>query len=64
MKKTALIIYPFNLKTEDTPGVIGCIGSVFGENSVSIQSIVQFDANEADAEIQSLQKEKESLQGN
>ena len=39
------------LKVEDSPGVIGHIGSVFGQNGVSIQSIVQFDANEAGAEI-------------
>ncbi len=39
------------LKTEDSPGVIGQIGSVFGEYGVSIQSIVQFDATEAGAEI-------------
>ncbi len=39
------------LKVEDSPGVIGQIGSVFGQNGVSIQSIVQFDANEAGAEI-------------
>jgi len=39
------------LKVEDSPGVIGQIGSIFGQNGVSIQSIVQFDANEAGAEI-------------
>ena len=39
------------LKVEDSPGVIGQIGSVFGQNGVSIQSIVQFDANETGAEI-------------
>ena len=39
------------LKTEDNPGVIGHIGSVFGKHDVSIQSIVQFDASEAGAEI-------------
>ncbi|WP_320668070.1 homoserine dehydrogenase [Prochlorococcus sp. MIT 1307] len=39
------------LRTEDSPGVIGRIGSVFGSNGVSIQSIVQFDSNEAGAEI-------------
>ena len=39
------------LKAEDNPGVIGRIGSVFGKNGVSIQSIIQFDANEAGAEI-------------
>ncbi len=39
------------LKTQDTPGVIGKIGSVFGDHGVSIQSIVQFDSQENDAEI-------------
>ena len=39
------------LKTEDEAGVIGKIGTVFGNSGVSIQSIVQFDANESDAEI-------------
>ena len=37
--------------TDDTPGVIGRIGSCFGEQGVSIQSIVQFDASDAGAEI-------------
>ena len=37
--------------TEDTPGVIGKIGSCFGDAGVSIQSIVQFDASDAGAEI-------------
>ncbi|MAF41955.1 MAG: homoserine dehydrogenase [Cyanobium sp. ARS6] len=37
--------------TEDTPGVIGRIGSCFGEQGVSIQSIVQFDACDEGAEI-------------
>ena len=37
--------------TEDAPGVIGRIGSCFGEQGVSIQSIVQFDACDEDAEI-------------
>ncbi|MDP6172253.1 MAG: homoserine dehydrogenase, partial [Prochlorococcaceae cyanobacterium ETNP2_MAG_10] len=35
----------------DTPGVIGLIGSCFGERGVSIQSIIQVDASEAGAEI-------------
>tara|TARA_Y100001968_G_scaffold315814_1_gene342856 strand:- start:10617 stop:11954 length:1338 start_codon:yes stop_codon:yes gene_type:complete len=39
------------LFAEDSPGVIGQIGSIFGEYNVSIQSIVQFDANEVGAEI-------------
>ena len=38
-------------KTSDTPGVIGRIGSCFGDRDVSIQSIVQFRATEAGAEI-------------
>ena len=37
--------------TEDAPGVIGRIGSCFGERGVSIQSIVQFDASDQGAEI-------------
>ncbi len=39
------------LITKDSPGVIGQIGSLFGENNVSIQSIVQFDATNSQAEI-------------
>ena len=39
------------LKTEDRPGVIGQIGRVLGDYGVSIQSIVQFDASDAGAEI-------------
>ncbi len=37
--------------TNDSPGVIGAIGSIFGKNHVSIESIVQFDASEKGAEI-------------
>ena len=37
--------------TLDTPGVIGKVGSCFGDCGVSIQSIVQFNASEAGAEI-------------
>ncbi len=37
--------------TSDTPGVIGRIGSCFGDRNVSIQSIVQFNATDAGAEI-------------
>ena len=37
--------------TDDAPGVIGRIGSCFGDQGVSIQSIVQFDASNAGAEI-------------
>tara|TARA_Y100000589_G_scaffold300898_1_gene311401 strand:+ start:391 stop:1701 length:1311 start_codon:yes stop_codon:yes gene_type:complete len=35
----------------DTPGVIGQIGNIFGKNGVSIESIVQLDARENEAEI-------------
>tara|TARA_B100000073_G_scaffold346079_1_gene356628 strand:- start:540 stop:1856 length:1317 start_codon:yes stop_codon:yes gene_type:complete len=36
---------------EDSPGVIGKIGSIFGDNGVSIESIMQLDARENEAEI-------------
>ncbi len=36
---------------QDTPGVIGRIGSHFGDREVSIQSIVQFNASDQGAEI-------------
>ena len=36
---------------KDTPGVIGKIGNIFGENGVSIESIVQLDARGNEAEI-------------
>ena len=36
---------------EDTPGVIGKIGNIFGNNDVSIESIIQLDAMENEAEI-------------
>ena len=36
---------------QDTPGVIGKIGDIFGNNDVSIESIVQLDASEDKAEI-------------
>ena len=36
---------------KDSPGVIGKIGQIFGENGVSIESIVQLDARENEAEI-------------
>ncbi len=39
------------LITRDSPGVIGSIGSIFGESQVSIQSIVQFDSTNSEAEI-------------
>ena len=35
----------------DTPGVIGKIGDIFGNNNVSIESIVQLDASADQAEI-------------
>jgi homoserine dehydrogenase len=39
------------LRTRDEPGVIGRIGSCFGNAGVSIQSIVQFESQEGAAEI-------------
>ncbi len=39
------------LRTRDEAGVIGRIGTCFGNTGVSIQSIVQFESNEAGAEI-------------
>ena len=39
------------LIAEDSPGVIGEIGSVFGREKISIESIVQFDATNKEAEI-------------
>ncbi len=39
------------LIAEDTPGVIGQIGTIFGQQKISIESIVQFDASETEAEI-------------
>jgi len=39
------------LITSDTPGVIGQIGNILGKNHVSIESIVQFDSDNAKAEI-------------
>ena len=36
---------------EDTPGVIGKIGNIFGNNDVSIESIIQLDARKNEAEI-------------
>ena len=38
-------------KTKDAPGVIGNVGGCFGQRNVSIQSIVQFNASDAGAEI-------------
>ena len=39
------------LIAEDTPGVIGQIGTIFGQKKISIESIVQFDASNREAEI-------------
>jgi homoserine dehydrogenase len=39
------------LQTTDQAGVIGRIGSCFGQEEVSIQSIVQFQASGGEAEI-------------
>ncbi len=39
------------LIAEDTPGVIGQIGTIFGQEQISIESIVQFDASDNEAEI-------------
>jgi len=39
------------LIAQDTPGVIGQIGTIFGQKKISIESIVQFDVINAEAEI-------------
>jgi len=39
------------LIAEDSPGVIGEIGTIFGNKKISIESIVQFDAKDKKAEI-------------
>ena len=39
------------LITQESPGIIGKIGKIFGQQNVSIQSIVQFDATASSAEI-------------
>ncbi len=39
------------LIAEDNPGVIGKIGTIFGQRKISIESIVQFDASDTEAEI-------------
>jgi homoserine dehydrogenase len=39
------------LQTSDQPGVIGRIGTCFGKEGVSIQSIVQLEARQGNAEI-------------
>ena len=41
----------FRIICKDSPGVIGKIGQIFGKNNVSIESIVQFDAIDDEAEI-------------
>ena len=38
-------------RQKNAPGVIGRIGSCFGDHDVSIQSIVQLEASDAGAEI-------------
>ena len=39
------------LIAKDSPGVIGEIGTIFGKKKISIESIVQFDATDEEAEI-------------
>ena len=39
------------LIAKDSPGVIGEIGTIFGQKKISIESIVQFDVTEEEAEI-------------
>ena len=39
------------LITKDSPGVIGEIGTIFGQKKISIESIMQFDVTEKEAEI-------------
>ena len=39
------------LIAKDSPGVIGEIGTIFGKKKISIESIVQFDATDKEAEI-------------
>src|SRR5262249_14968711 len=43
--------YYIRLEVQDTPGVIGHIGTIFGENHISIQSIVQRGVVEDGASI-------------
>lgn len=43
--------YYIRLEVEDTPGVIGHIGTIFGDNRISIQSIVQRGVVEDGASI-------------
>ena len=47
--------------TEDAPGVIGRIGGCFGDRDISIQSIVQFNASSAGAEIVVITHEVDQL---
>tara|TARA_B100001109_G_scaffold252547_1_gene248746 strand:+ start:276 stop:1592 length:1317 start_codon:yes stop_codon:yes gene_type:complete len=39
------------LIAKDSPGVIGEIGTIFGQKNISIESIVQFDVSDKEAEI-------------
>ena len=39
------------LIAKDSPGVIGEIGTIFGKKKISIESIVQFDATDKEAEL-------------
>ena len=39
------------LVAEDSPGVIGQIGTIFGQRKISIESIVQFDSSDIEVEI-------------
>ena len=39
------------LIAKDSPGVIGDIGTIFGQKKISIESIVQFDVDDKEAEI-------------
>ena len=47
--------------TQDAPGVIGRIGGCFGDRDISIQSIVQFNASSAGAEIVVITHEVDQL---
>jgi homoserine dehydrogenase len=57
--RTCSLVDPGNVRqrhyvrfnTQDAPGVIGRIGGCFGDRDISIQSIVQFNASSAGAEI-------------
>lgn len=43
--------YFINLLVTDSPGVIGKIGTVFGEHAISIRSIIQHGSSQAGAQI-------------